>query len=342
MEKLNVLTKFSKLPANDNVEEEILIEIRQPKLKKILNCEIYFLIDISSSTLRKNLFKNIKGSLKYFVKKYWEFLNIGIVTFAENATLYVEPKNNKSSQDILDRINILQPSGRGTDLLGALKLLTKITMSNDKKCIVVITDGEPTTSSDNKVVSFLQNNLSEIGQFLFIAFLPDVDEPLYKNAAKTVNGNYFIFDRENSGTDKMQNEIEDLIVHVLTKRAINNVLKIDIAQYGVSKAEVSNILVSNNYLEGGSLLMLYKLHLSPHIIGRFKIADITLRKCEDNCSTPLIIDFLDSTREIKPNEEFISKIENKGSVKHRSTRKITEEELKRLRELSKNKFSGGS
>ena len=346
MGTIKIFGKYKKLITNKDTAQEVKIQIDDFNGRDVLNDSIIFLVDNSYSTLRKDLINHIREILHQIVKRYWSFMDFSLITFSEKALFEADSNNISSLSDFLNHIDNLKPGGKGTDLLGALQVLRSRISKDRKNYIVIFTDGEPTTSSNNKVLSFLRTNLSNAGEFAFAAFLPDVDKSLYKKFSDAVNGSYVVVDRDKTGIDKTRNFIEALIAKELKTKVPGNIVEVKTADYGVSDVKLIDfkVLGIGNFTLNSSIALNYKFTFIPHIEGRFKVADFKLLKgCSTNCSVPLIVEFA-SIQNSELNEEFINiNKENKtGGASHRATKQMTEEELRKLQQLISSKQGRGN
>ena len=346
METIKIFGKYNKLIANKDAVQEVKVRIDDFNNSSGLKDRIVFLVDNSYSTLRKDLINHISKILHQIVKKYWSFMDFSLITFSEKALFKVDSNEVSQINDFLKHIDNLEPGGKGTDLLGALQILRSRISKNVKNYIIIFTDGEPTTSSNNRVLSFLRTNLANAGEFAFAAFLPDVDKSLYKKFSDAVNGSYIVVDRDKVGIDKTHNFVEDLIAKELKTKVPGNIVEVKTVDYGVSDVKLIDfkILDGGNFTLNSSIVLNYKFTFIPHIEGRFKIADFKLlRGCSTNCSVPLIVEF-SRIQNSELNEEFadVDKENETGGASHRPTKQMTEEDLRKLQQLISGKQGRGN
>lgn len=169
-------------------------------LEKLPNSNIVFLIDVSGSMSSANKLPLLKSSFKVLLDKMKPEDKVGIVVYAGNAGMVLEPTSVKNKEKIIAALDNLQAGGStagGAGIELAYKLAQENFIKNGNNRVIIATDGDFNVgTSSTKDLGTLIEEKRKSGVFLTcLGFgMGNYKDNTLETLADKGNGNYAYID----------------------------------------------------------------------------------------------------------------------------------------------------
>lgn len=213
-ETFNVITEISKLSfETDKYLLHIGIKGKEEKIDKIPPANLIFLIDTSWSMDSEHRLPLIKKSLIELTNNLRDIDKITILTYSDNASMYLNTTNGDKKDIITNKINELKTEGSTNGEAGlklAYKTGEKTFIKGGINRIILCSDGgfnAGETSSDELKKMIVDYRKKEIA-LTTLAFSEDYfNDDLLKKISSSGNGNYYYINDFNEAVKVLSNQL---------------------------------------------------------------------------------------------------------------------------------------